>query len=240
MSSSTPRSDSGPAKSPERGPTEQGGRPRRRTQEERRNQAERALLDAAARLFARRGVDQTSLAEVGEEAGYSRGLANHHFGSKAALVERLAHRSQRDFVAGLGDIGGHELRALLSMIQAYLAGVSENSGQTRAFFVVWGAALPAEAALRPVFVTDDARFRDGVEVLVRAGQAHRTIRAEADPAGVAVALVGLLRGTAAQFLIDPQGVDLDAAGATCKQFVRYTLDPTRAATNEAQPEERKL
>jgi AcrR family transcriptional regulator len=206
-------------------PAAQGGRPRRRSQEERRNQAEQALLDAAARLFARRGVDQTSLAEVGEEAGYSRGLANHHFGSKAALVERLARRSQRDFVAGLGDIGGQELRALLSMIEAYLAGVGTNSGGRRAFFVMWGAALPEEAALRPVFVTDDARFRDGGEALLRDGQAHQTIRADADPVGVAVALVGLLRGIAAQFLIDPQGVDLDAARAACEQFVRHTLDP---------------
>jgi AcrR family transcriptional regulator len=207
----------------EHGHSEQGGRPPRRSQEERRNQAEQALLDAAARLFARRGVDQTSLAEVGEEAGYSRGLANHHFGSKAALVERLARRSQRDFVAGLAGMGGQELQALLSMTDAYLA--RENSGEARAFFVMWGAALPEEAALKPVFVTDDARFRRGVEALVRAGQAHRTIRAEADAVGVAVALVGLLRGIAAQFLIDPDGVDLDAARATCQQFVRYTLDP---------------
>jgi AcrR family transcriptional regulator len=247
MSSSTPMSTTSTpaesglnAKSPERGPTEQSGRPGRRSQEERRNQAEQALLDAAARLFGRQGVDQTSLAEVGEEAGYSRGLANHHFGSKAALVERLARRSQRDFVALLGDVGGQELRALLSMIEAYLTAVSENSGEARAFFVMWGAALPEQAALRPVFVTDDARFRGSVEALLRAGQAHQTIRAEADPVGVAVALVGLLRGIAAQFLIDPQGVDLDAARAACEQFVRHTLDPTRAATDEAQREEGKL
>jgi AcrR family transcriptional regulator len=197
-------------------------------------------LDAAARLFARRGVDQTSLAEVGEEAGYSRGLANHHFGSKAALVERLARRSQRDFVAGLADMHGQELRALLSMIDAYLAGVGENSGETRAFFVMWGAALPEEAALQPVFVTDDARFRGRVEALVRAGQAHQVIRADAEPVGVAVALVGLLRGIAAQFLVDPQGVDVGAARAACEQFVRYTLAPRRAATDEAQPERGEL
>jgi AcrR family transcriptional regulator len=244
MSSSKPISstptpgESGPAaKPPEPGSSEQHGGPRRRTQEERRNQAEQALLDAAARLFARQGVDQTSVAEVGEEAGYSRGLANHHFGSKAALVERLARRSQRVFVAGLGESGGHELRALLSMIEAYLALVGGNSSEGRAFFVMWGAALPEEAALRPVFVTDDARFRRRVEGLVRAGQAHRTIRAEADPVGVAVALVGLLRGVAAQFLIDPQGVDLDAARTACEQFVQDTLGPARVPADEAPPEQ---
>jgi AcrR family transcriptional regulator len=206
-------------------PTE-SGRPQRRTQEERRNQAEQALLDAAVRLFARRGIDQTSLAEVGEEAGYSRGLANHHFGSKAALVERLARRSQHDFIASLGEIDGRELQALLAIVDAYLCGVGQNSQQTRAFFVMWGAALPEEAALRSVFMADDARFRSGIEALVRSGQDNRTIRSAIDPAGVAVVLVGLLRGIAAQFLVSPESVALDAARAACEQFVRQTLAPT--------------
>ena len=30
-----------------------------------------------------------TLANVGERAGYSRGLATHHFGSKGALMQRL-------------------------------------------------------------------------------------------------------------------------------------------------------
>jgi AcrR family transcriptional regulator len=208
-----------------RKPTERG-RPQRRTQEERRNQAEEALLDAAVRLFARRGIEQTSLAEVGEEAGYSRGLVNHHFGSKAALVERLAHRTQRDFVASLGQMDGRELDALLQIVDSYLGGVGQNLQQTRAFFVMWGAALPEEAALRSVFMAEDARFRSGIEALVRSGQGNGTIRSAIDPAGVALVLVGLLRGIAAQFLVSPESVALNTARAVCEQFVRQTLTPT--------------
>ncbi|MDI5975637.1 TetR/AcrR family transcriptional regulator [Amycolatopsis magusensis] len=85
---------------------------KQRTQEERRSRAERSMLAAAVRLFSRRGVEQTSMADIGEEAGYSRGLANHHFGSRAELVERLARRSQAEFVTSLGDTGGEELREL--------------------------------------------------------------------------------------------------------------------------------
>jgi AcrR family transcriptional regulator len=224
----TPASPHPAARPATPGQSEQGGRPQRRSQEERRSQAEQSLLDAAVRLFARRGIDQTSLAEVGEEAGYSRGLANHHFGSKAALVERLARRSQRNFVESLGEVGGQELQALVALAEAYLAGVSHHAGEMRAFFVMWGAALPEEAALRPVFVASDAGFRQGIEELVRAGQHSQTIRSEVDPVGVAIALVGQLRGIGAQFLVDPDGVDLDAARTACAQFVRYTLAPTPA------------
>ncbi|MEU9210999.1 TetR family transcriptional regulator [Streptomyces sp. NPDC048415] len=218
-SSSAPDAESGP------GPAEPHTPSRRRSQEERRSQAEQSLLDAAVRLFARRGIDQTSLAEVGEEAGYSRGLASHHFGSKAALVERLAQRSQRHFVESLGEIGGHEVRALVALVEAYLTALSQNRGEVRAFYVMWGAALPEEAALRSVFVADDARFRQAIEELVRAGQQNRTVRSGVDPVGVSIALVGQLRGVAAQFLIDTEGVDLDAARTACIQFVHHALTP---------------
>src|SRR5215469_2692749 len=76
---------------------QEAGRPARRSQAERRAEAEQGLLDAALRLFAKKGVESATLAEIGDAAGYSRGLANHHFGSKAALVERLAQRSRARF-----------------------------------------------------------------------------------------------------------------------------------------------
>jgi len=56
------------------------------------------ILDAAAGLFARNGFDRTSLADVGEAAGVSRGLPSYFFGSKeqlyAAVTERLREQVQ--------------------------------------------------------------------------------------------------------------------------------------------------
>jgi AcrR family transcriptional regulator len=201
----------------------------RRTQAERRAEAEVALLAAAARLFARRGIDQTSLADIGEEAGYSRGLVNHHFGSKAVLVERLSADAQSGFVDHLPPADeDREIEALVGMADLYLEMVSRDTTRSRAFFVMWGAALPEDALLRPVFVTDDARFRDGIAALVRAGQRNRTIDPGIGAAGFAAAFVGLLRGITAQFLIDPDGVDVTGAADACERFIRGALTPPRA------------
>jgi AcrR family transcriptional regulator len=52
----------------------------RLTQAERRARSERSLLDAAEQLFAEKGSHRTSLAEIGERAGYSRGLVGERFG----------------------------------------------------------------------------------------------------------------------------------------------------------------
>lgn len=203
----------------------------RRTQRERSFQAEQALLDAASTLFARRGVDQTSLADVGELAGYSRGLANHHFGSKATLVEELAKRIQGEFVELLRAHGDVEdaVEALVELVVTYLTTIRRHREVARAFYVMWGAAIPEDAALRPVFATDDAEFRSGVEGTLRAGQANGTVDSAVDPSAGAVALVGMLRGVVAQYLVDPDAVDLPAAAQACRHFVQASFAPARKA-----------
>ena len=201
--------------------------PPRRTQRQRSSQAERALLDAATSLFALRGVDQTSLAQIGEHAGYSRGLVNHHFGTKDVLVDQLARRTQNDFVAALDDADGDAIDVLVKLADTYLSTIERGAATSRAFFVMWGAAIPAEATLRPVFATDDARFRLGVEAVLRAGQDSKTVIAELDPILGAVILVGMLRGVGAQYLIDPDAFDMSAARQACEQFVRRAFAAPR-------------
>ena len=204
--------------------------PARRTQQERSSQAEKALMDAAAELFAQRGVDQTSLADVGRAAGYSRGLVNHHFGTKATLVERLARRTQTDFVANFDEVDGDAIDVLVALIETYFSTLEQGGEAARAFFVMWGAAIPLEATLRPVYATDDARFRFAVEAILRSGQDTKTVAADVDPSGGAVALIGLIRGVSAQYFVDPDAVDLSAAKKACQAFVRRSFAPaTRRA-----------
>jgi AcrR family transcriptional regulator len=71
-------------------------RSRRRPRAETRNQ----LLDGAARVFARRGLHGTSVEEVSEEAGFSRGALYSNFKSKEdlflALWEERIERRRRE------------------------------------------------------------------------------------------------------------------------------------------------
>jgi AcrR family transcriptional regulator len=200
----------------------------RRSQRQRRNQAEEALLDAAARLFARRGVDRTSLADISQEAGYSPRLITHHFGSKAVLVDRLIRRNLHEFlfVADASD-SGHELDALVAAVDAYFAWMTQNE-EARAYFVLCSAGLTEDAEVRPVIVSIDATFRTGLQTIVRAGQRSQTISSDVDPEGVATALVGMMRGIGTQFLVNPDTLDLDTAVAACKQFIWHALAPRPA------------
>jgi AcrR family transcriptional regulator len=56
---------------------------------ERRARTRARLLDAAARVYARRGFESATLDEVAEEAGFTKGAVYDHFGSKENLLFAL-------------------------------------------------------------------------------------------------------------------------------------------------------
>ncbi|OXM63503.1 TetR/AcrR family transcriptional regulator [Amycolatopsis vastitatis] len=177
----------------------------RRTQQERRDQAESALLTAAAELVVEQGVRALTLANVGERAGYSRGIVTHHFGAKQALVERLARATQAGFVPGLEDLPPG-LDRLLRLIDGYLGELARIGVFNQAFLLLW-----AEAATQPelaaIFRERDAAFRADLSDDVEAGIADGIVDPAVSPAQTAVAVVGQLRGIALQRLLDPQSVD---------------------------------
>jgi AcrR family transcriptional regulator len=68
----------------------------RRTQQERRETTQRALLDATVGCLVERGYAATTPAAICERAGLSRSAHLHHFGSRAALVSAgVAHLGRR-------------------------------------------------------------------------------------------------------------------------------------------------
>jgi AcrR family transcriptional regulator len=165
----------------------------RRTQAERRDDTRRRVLDAATSLVAARGSRAVSLAAVGEAAGYSRGIVNHHFGSKARLLEELIRYTQQfdvptDSPTGLG--------RLTQFVEAYLGGMHDRSPRSEAFLKLWTESAGAESALAPLFAERDAWFRDFIAQHVRDGLTDGSIADGVDPDLAAVVIIGLLRGTA--------------------------------------------
>ncbi|MEU1799534.1 TetR/AcrR family transcriptional regulator [Streptomyces sp. NPDC019937] len=180
----------------------------RRTQQERREHAEAALLNAAAELVVEQGVRSLTLARVGERAGYSRGIVTHHFGAKGALLERLARTTQTGFVPGLTGLPPG-LDRLLRLIDGYIGALGEVGVMNRAFLLLWAEAATA-SDLAPVFRDRDEAFRADLRDDVAAGIADGDVHPDADPAEVAVAVLGQLRGIGLQRLLTPEAVDVDA------------------------------
>ena len=203
----------------------------RRTQAERRSRSEEAILDAAAGVIAERGIDRASLTSIGTRAGLSRALPAHHFGSKDALVDRLAERAQERLgdamVAAIqqSDVDGDEASALdflRFMVGAYLELFVAPTPDDIALVALWGAVIPAEASVAGL-VEADRRAAAGWAVVIERGQEDGSIRADVDPNAAGVALLALTRGVAALLLIDPELVDLPSVRRTCDDWIATAL-----------------
>jgi AcrR family transcriptional regulator len=177
----------------------------RRTQQQRRDQSEAALLNAAAELVVEQGVHSLTLARVGERAGYSRGLVTHYFGSKQALLQRLAHATQSGFVPGLDDVPPG-LDRLLRLIDGYIAALSQLRMPNRAFLLLWAEAATATDLAR-IFRERDQAFRADLREDIAAAIADGTVRPDVTAEDVAVAVLAQLRGIGLQRLVDSPAVD---------------------------------
>jgi AcrR family transcriptional regulator len=179
----------------------------RRTQQERRERTESALITAAAEMVVESGLRSLTLAKVGERAGYSRGIVNHHFGSKQALVEALGHATQNGFVPGIDRIAPG-LERLLTVIERYIGALGNVTVISRAFLLLWAEAATAPE-LTAIFRARDEGFRTNLRADVAAAIAEGSVRTDTDPGDVAIAIMGQLRGIGLQRLLDPDAVDTE-------------------------------
>jgi AcrR family transcriptional regulator len=202
-----------------------------RTQEQRRIEAERRLVQAAAELVGEIGPGKVTLANVGQRAGYSRGLATHHFGSKGALMQRLVDAVTNQFRDAMAeesqpDSPIHKLRQLIDL---YFHVVSDLQPVNRARLVLWADAVAGPSAdVRPQMVSADREFREEIEKRIELAVTAGEVKADVDPHGLATVIIAMLRGVALQHLLDSQ-VDLVAAQSEIEQLLTTRLQITGLA-----------
>jgi AcrR family transcriptional regulator len=211
------------------GETESRGKPpaqRRRTQQERVAESDQRMLDAALKLIAERGYRGTSLAAIGEAAGYSRGLVHERFGSKAGLLWALTKQILRVWNQESRDHRPERtgLDALCDMLDNHRRAIEEDRG-IRPFYALMFEAIGPTPDLQPEFRKLHVRFRADIEKLLRKGIEAGTIRNDIDPVAQAALMMATQRGIAFQWLLDPNAFSLEAAYEEQKKNLRKALSP---------------
>src|SRR5690348_9136873 len=77
---------------------------KRLTRQESKEATRLRLIEAAERLFVRNGYDDTSVDEISEKAGYSRGAFYSNFDDKEQLFLAVLDRWRPDVLSALDDI----------------------------------------------------------------------------------------------------------------------------------------
>lgn len=207
---------------------------------ERRARTRAQLLDAAARVYARRGFEAATIDEVADEAGFTKGAVYDHFGSKEKLLLALLdeHLSQQiaEQIALFDPSLATEERPRAGA-DRWMEELEEDPDAFRLFVEAWVHAQ-RDDELRSVVVDGIDSWRG----TLRSFGAARTSQA-----GVSVPeelldqtanlMLALGTGLAILKLADPDSISPKLLGAAYALLLRTleTSDETRSLLLEAGP-----
>jgi AcrR family transcriptional regulator len=192
------------------------------THVERREEAERKLLAAAAKIIAVKGLERFTLAEVGETAGYSRGLPRHYFGDKDELTIRVAlYVAEHPILQERLQVEPG-LETVISMIRFFFAVAPKYRTNVRALSIVLAGVLTSDSLKAPIARMTRAK-RAALAEHLAIGIKHGEIRKDVNPTAQAILILSQMRGVVMQWLSDEDAVDLKAVEAEFIETLRRGL-----------------
>lgn len=187
----------------------------RPTQAERSALAEEKMITATIELLNQAGLAGTTLSAIGERAGYSRGLASHHFGTKSGLYQKVLKHITAVWSATLTrQVGSKQgLAAILATLDAHGQHILNKPKHARAMFILWSGFLDPASEFKPNVSEFHRLQRQVAEDWVREGQASGEINKGIDAEAFGEQIYASLLGLNYQWLAN-QKIDLKAAIAT--------------------------
>ncbi len=203
----------------------------RLSQAERTQLSDARMLASAVSLIVEKGPDLLSLKEVGERAGYSRGLAGYRFGNKAGLFDFVIHAIGEQWLQQLKSVtaGKTGYAAIAAATDAHYLMCKEAPDDLAAFYILWFGAIGPQSDVRSLIASIHERrhkdvlrwIREGIE----AGSLSDDVDAEAIAGQFSAAIVGIVY----QWLLSPENnVDVKALFDGLKSSTRLALGVTAA------------
>jgi AcrR family transcriptional regulator len=194
----------------------------RRTRAEQQQRTREGVLSAADRLFVERGFHATSVDQIAQAAGYTKGAVYSNFAAKEdlffAVYERRMERAVRELERTLAAAPDPA-----DWIESVIADTSRRRGRDdrwlSTFFEFW-AHVVRRPALRKRFATIHARLEGPfVAALERHADDHQA-QPVLDLRQVHLAMTAMTLGLTLERLVRPQVVDGDIA----TRIARLVLD----------------
>ncbi|MFY1638171.1 TetR family transcriptional regulator [Solwaraspora sp. WMMB335] len=151
----------------------------------------KSLISSALELFERRGFDRTSVQEIADQAGLTKGAFYHHFGSKDDLLRHIQEEYLEAQLAAIQEIesGSDDPRVRVAeLIRFSLTSVAEYRAHVTIFY-------QERRYLAGEVFAEVTRKRDVVEAafagIIQDGIARGVFRTDVDPRIVTFGLVGM-------------------------------------------------
>jgi AcrR family transcriptional regulator len=184
----------------------------RKTQAERTALSDRRMFEAAIELINERGTQKTTLKEIGERAGYSRGLANYRFGSKDGFMLQLFERFDDRWKEHLQDyiVNSGGLEAVRQAACALRDFLKKEPSYLRAMYLLWYESLGRESNIRQLLAEHHDIYRRDARRWIEQGIEANEIKPDTDPVQFAAQYCAFIFGIVYQWLVNSEGLELDA------------------------------
>ncbi len=177
----------------------------RRTQEERTALSDERMFEAAIELISEQGAHRTTLKQVCEKAGYSRGLANYRFGSKDAFFDKLIghfnHAWKEELTRTVGDRQGLDaIRGAIDAVEKFLL---EHGDFMRGRYIIMYESIATDNIISRKLKTTHKAYNQDMERWVRQGMEQGDISPDVDAESFATYYSSFIFGTVFQWLVSP-------------------------------------
>ncbi len=230
--------DAAPARATRAAPAKAPGGILRRTQAERTALSDKRMFEVAVKLIGERGVQRTTLKEVCELAGYSRGLANYRFGSKDAFIREMIGQFnlawEEHIRSVVGEKTGHE--AVIAALDALEIFLVQHADSMRGMYMIWYGSLGDSREIQDRLAENHNAYRRDVQRWVSDGILQGNINASIDAENFAVHYCSFVLGTIYQWVVNPAAFDLHTIFSYYKTMTKLLLAVDPQVAIAAAPE----
>jgi TetR/AcrR family transcriptional regulator, fatty acid metabolism regulator protein len=171
----------------------------------------RLILDAAVRVFARKGFHTCRVGDISEEAGVAHGLLYHYFSSKDELLETIFRETWSDLLAAIREVEASEAPAREQLRQVAAIMLRAWRRQPDLVRVLVRDVARSPALLGRVDALDDALTE--IAHIVERGQADGEFRPDLDPRLASLVFYGGIETILTSWVLGRGGDDEDVARA---------------------------
>jgi AcrR family transcriptional regulator len=202
----------------------------RRRQADRSALSDRRLTEAAIELLVKLGMEGTTLQAVGEQAGYSRALATHRFGSKSGLFAHVLKGATNEWLERVQKAVGAKVgaEAICAVTNATEKFIRERPKVVRVMYMLWFQSLDPGAAFHPNIAAVHKAQRRDLESWIRAGQKAGQVNRAVNARRCAEQYCATMAGIAYQWLANDK-MPLAAMYGYVRQQISAQLRAPHAA-----------
>ena len=194
------------------------------------------ILEAAARVITDRGLAETRISDIAEQAGVSPGLILYYFESKDRLLaEALTFANDQFYLRTSREIrripsARDQLRRVVDLsVPGYLPEFGRLD-EWALWIEVWVRAL-RDAEMAKDREALDQRWRSQLGEIIRGGQGSGEFTSAEDPNELALRIAAIIDGLAIQVIMDDSEVTTERMHRTCMevsaQVLGFALEPAK-------------